>query len=251
MGPIGASPEVAPPIDWPPCPQFRGTRGRGACVSPELGGVGRPRPRSAPASGRSWRWPWCCACSTRCSRRRGRRRSTTTRCSSTSCRRSWRTGRGSSTHCSSVSGESAAHGAHPPLYPVVLTGLAELGGTGQLVQRLTGTLFGAGTVVAIGLIGRRLAGARCGLIAAGIAAVPTDPDHGRRRPDERVHVQPAGSRHPAGGVSADRDPSDRSCDRLRHAPGAGGPDPRRGAPPLRPAPDPAGPTTGRRDGWPA
>ena len=68
-------------------------------------------------------------------------------------------------------GETLPTASHPPLYPVVLTGLAELGGTGQLVQRLTGTLFGAGTVVAIGLIGRRLAGARCGLIAAGIAAV--------------------------------------------------------------------------------
>jgi 4-amino-4-deoxy-L-arabinose transferase-like glycosyltransferase len=53
----------------------------------------------------------------------------------------------------------------------VLAGLAELGGTGQLVQRLTGSVFGAVTIIAIGLIARRLAGPRAGLIAAGVAAV--------------------------------------------------------------------------------
>jgi 4-amino-4-deoxy-L-arabinose transferase-like glycosyltransferase len=61
--------------------------------------------------------------------------------------------------------------AHPPLYPLVLAGLAELGGTDELAQRLTGTLFGSGTMVAIGLLGRRLAGDRAGLIAAALAAV--------------------------------------------------------------------------------
>lgn len=60
---------------------------------------------------------------------------------------------------------------HPPLYPIVLAGLAELGGTGQLVQRLAGTVFGAGTIIAVGLLGRRLAGDRAGLLAAGLAAV--------------------------------------------------------------------------------
>ena len=38
-------------------------------------------------------------------------------------------------------------------------------------QRLTGTVFGAGTIAAVGLLGRRLAGERVGLIAAGLAAV--------------------------------------------------------------------------------
>jgi Dolichyl-phosphate-mannose-protein mannosyltransferase len=61
--------------------------------------------------------------------------------------------------------------AHPPLYSVVLAGLAKLGGTGQQTQRLAGSAFGAGTIVALGLLGRRLGGARIGLVAAGIAAV--------------------------------------------------------------------------------
>ncbi len=68
-------------------------------------------------------------------------------------------------------GRTVATAEHPPLYPVVLAGLAELGGTGELVQRLAGTVFGAGTIVAIAFLGRRLAGDRAGLIAAGIAAV--------------------------------------------------------------------------------
>jgi 4-amino-4-deoxy-L-arabinose transferase-like glycosyltransferase len=60
---------------------------------------------------------------------------------------------------------------HPPLHTVVLAGLAELGGTSPDAQRLTGAAFGAGTIVVIGLIARRLAGDRAGLVAAGVAAV--------------------------------------------------------------------------------
>ena len=60
---------------------------------------------------------------------------------------------------------------HPPLYPLALAGLAKLGGTGEISQRLLGTGFGAGMIVSIGLIGRRLAGPRAGIAAAGIAAV--------------------------------------------------------------------------------
>lgn len=60
---------------------------------------------------------------------------------------------------------------HAPLYPFVLTGLYELGGTGQEAQRLLGSLFGAGTIVILALLGRRVAGDRVGLIAAAIAAV--------------------------------------------------------------------------------
>jgi 4-amino-4-deoxy-L-arabinose transferase-like glycosyltransferase len=60
---------------------------------------------------------------------------------------------------------------HPPLHSVVLTGLAELGGTSPDAQRLTGSVFGAGTIVAVGVLGRRLAGDRAGLLAAGLAAL--------------------------------------------------------------------------------
>jgi 4-amino-4-deoxy-L-arabinose transferase-like glycosyltransferase len=60
--------------------------------------------------------------------------------------------------------------AHPPLYPVVLAGLAKIGLADQLVQRLTGTLFGSGTLIAIGLLGRRVAGERAALIAVALGA---------------------------------------------------------------------------------
>ncbi|MEA2213882.1 MAG: hypothetical protein QOF83_3830, partial [Solirubrobacteraceae bacterium] len=61
--------------------------------------------------------------------------------------------------------------AHPPLYPMLLAGLAKLGGTGQEIQRLVGSAFGAATIVVLGCLGRRLGGARLGLVAAGIAAI--------------------------------------------------------------------------------
>jgi len=68
-------------------------------------------------------------------------------------------------------GRTVPTAEHPPLYPIVLAGLAELGGTGEVVQRLAGTVFGAGTIIAVGLLGRRLAGDRAGLLAAVIAGV--------------------------------------------------------------------------------
>lgn len=60
---------------------------------------------------------------------------------------------------------------HPPLYPVALAAVAKLGGSGEVAQRLLGTVCGAGTIVGVGLLGRRLAGARAGIIAAVLAAV--------------------------------------------------------------------------------
>jgi 4-amino-4-deoxy-L-arabinose transferase-like glycosyltransferase len=60
---------------------------------------------------------------------------------------------------------------HPPLYPVLLAGLSKLGGSGPDAQRLAGSAFGAGTLVAVALLGRRLAGERAGLAAAALAAV--------------------------------------------------------------------------------
>jgi 4-amino-4-deoxy-L-arabinose transferase-like glycosyltransferase len=68
-------------------------------------------------------------------------------------------------------GRSIATAQHPPLYTLVLAGLAKLGTTSPDVQRLTGTVFGAGTIAAAGLLGRRVAGDRAGLAAAGLAAV--------------------------------------------------------------------------------
>jgi 4-amino-4-deoxy-L-arabinose transferase-like glycosyltransferase len=68
-------------------------------------------------------------------------------------------------------GEHFPGASHPPLYPFVLAVVGKLGGTGEQAQRLAGTVFGAGTIVVLGLLGRRLGGNRVGLLAAGLAAV--------------------------------------------------------------------------------
>jgi 4-amino-4-deoxy-L-arabinose transferase-like glycosyltransferase len=66
---------------------------------------------------------------------------------------------------------TVATAEHPPLYSVVLAGPSLIGLDSPDAQRLAGSVFGAGTIALVGLLGRRLAGDRAGLIAAGIAAV--------------------------------------------------------------------------------
>jgi 4-amino-4-deoxy-L-arabinose transferase-like glycosyltransferase len=66
---------------------------------------------------------------------------------------------------------SVATAEHPPLYSVVLAGPSLIGLDSPDAQRLAGSVFGAGTIALVGLLGRRLAGDRAGLIAAGIAAI--------------------------------------------------------------------------------
>jgi 4-amino-4-deoxy-L-arabinose transferase-like glycosyltransferase len=60
---------------------------------------------------------------------------------------------------------------HPPLYSVVLAGLAKVGLGSSDAQRLAGSVLGAGTIATVGVLGRHLAGERAGLLAAGLAAV--------------------------------------------------------------------------------
>ena len=66
---------------------------------------------------------------------------------------------------------------HPPLTALALTPTAWVadqvspGGDHLLALRLTMTMFGAAVVLVIGLLGRSVAGARAGLLAAAIAAV--------------------------------------------------------------------------------
>lgn len=60
---------------------------------------------------------------------------------------------------------------HPPLYSLVLAVPALVGLDSPDAQRLAGTVFGAGTIATVGLFARHLAGARAGLLAAGLAAV--------------------------------------------------------------------------------
>src|ERR1700676_1669506 len=60
---------------------------------------------------------------------------------------------------------------HPPAWVLVLTIVPLFGGLDWFSMQLAASAIGIGTVVMIGLAGRRIAGDRAGLVAAGIAAV--------------------------------------------------------------------------------
>ncbi len=70
-----------------------------------------------------------------------------------------------------VVGRVHATAEYPPLFPGVLAVVSFLGGRSVDVQRVAMCLVGTGTVVLVGLLGRRVAGAAVGLTAAGLAAV--------------------------------------------------------------------------------
>ncbi len=65
---------------------------------------------------------------------------------------------------------SAPTALHPPLYTVFLSIPSALGFDTPTQSRLATALLGVGTVVLIGLLGRRIAGDRAGLVAALLAA---------------------------------------------------------------------------------
>ena len=67
-------------------------------------------------------------------------------------------------------GRTVASAGHPPLWEILLSGVSWLGGTGQLAHRACGSVVGAGTIVLVGLLGRRVASERAGLVAAAMAA---------------------------------------------------------------------------------
>jgi len=60
---------------------------------------------------------------------------------------------------------------HPPLFPLLIALITKLGATGYVAQKVVLCFVGTATAGFIGLAGRELAGARTGLIAAGIAAL--------------------------------------------------------------------------------
>lgn len=60
---------------------------------------------------------------------------------------------------------------HPPLYPLLLAAVSELGGTSWGAHRGASAVMGTGTVAAVGLLGRRAGSAATGLVAAALAAV--------------------------------------------------------------------------------
>jgi 4-amino-4-deoxy-L-arabinose transferase-like glycosyltransferase len=67
-------------------------------------------------------------------------------------------------------GQATATALHPPLFPLVLAAASKLGVNGYLGHRLVVCLVGAATIAAVGYLGRRVAGERVGLVAAGVAA---------------------------------------------------------------------------------
>jgi 4-amino-4-deoxy-L-arabinose transferase-like glycosyltransferase len=70
-----------------------------------------------------------------------------------------------------LQGREVASAGHPPLYPLVLSGLSELGLTTTLWHRSLGIVLGMVSIVLIAYIARRVAGPRAGLAAAIIAAI--------------------------------------------------------------------------------
>ena len=70
-----------------------------------------------------------------------------------------------------LAGVSRPSAEHPPLYPLALSLFSLVGWDGFDAHRVASCLMGAGTVAAVGFLGRRVAGERAGLIAAGLAAV--------------------------------------------------------------------------------
>ena len=60
---------------------------------------------------------------------------------------------------------------HPPLFPLALTPSSLLGLDSYNAHRVVVSLIGTATVVCIGLLARRVAGDRAGLLAAGVAAL--------------------------------------------------------------------------------
>jgi 4-amino-4-deoxy-L-arabinose transferase-like glycosyltransferase len=67
-------------------------------------------------------------------------------------------------------GESISSASHPPLWTVLLAGVSKLGFTHPHAHRAVGAFVGGGTVLVLGLLGRRVAGERVGLVAAGVGA---------------------------------------------------------------------------------
>lgn len=58
-----------------------------------------------------------------------------------------------------------------PLYPFLLAAFSKLGLTSWTAHRLVSCALGGATVAAVGFLGRRIGGARAGLLAAAIAAI--------------------------------------------------------------------------------
>ena len=68
-------------------------------------------------------------------------------------------------------GKYVPSAGHPPLWEFLLSGVSAAGGTSPNAHRALGCVLGAVAIVLIGLLARRIAGARAGTAAALIAAI--------------------------------------------------------------------------------
>ncbi len=68
-----------------------------------------------------------------------------------------------------VEGQQYAH--HPPGWVLVLAAVTKLGGESMRAHQVTGLVIGLGVILIAGLVGRRYAGRRVGVVAAVLAAV--------------------------------------------------------------------------------
>jgi hypothetical protein len=66
-------------------------------------------------------------------------------------------------------GAELAH--HPPVWVTILAAVTEAGGRSMRAYQLTGLVIGLGVIVVTGLVGRRYAGQRVGVLAAFLAAI--------------------------------------------------------------------------------
>jgi 4-amino-4-deoxy-L-arabinose transferase-like glycosyltransferase len=80
-------------------------------------------------------------------------------------------GHGFASYAGALRGQLHPTSAYPPLYPLYLAGWSLLGLSSLAYQRAVSCLLGAVTVVLIGMLGRRVAGERAGLVAAALAAI--------------------------------------------------------------------------------
>jgi Dolichyl-phosphate-mannose-protein mannosyltransferase len=71
----------------------------------------------------------------------------------------------------SALGRGGAEAAqHPPAWVTLLAGVAEAGGRSMRAHQITGLMVGLGVILMAGLVGRRFAGRRVGVVAALLAA---------------------------------------------------------------------------------
>jgi hypothetical protein len=73
-------------------------------------------------------------------------------------------------YTSAFRGVSVENAHHPPAWTTLLAGIAEAGGRSMRAHQVTGLVIGLVVIVLAGLIGRRFAGRRVGVVAAVLAA---------------------------------------------------------------------------------